>query len=82
MQIPHDMFDSSTHTHHLRRDIYNLGMRFAFTQLLMGQILVRLTEITSISDSGNVEVAQMTGLIVDERDEWGYDEGDAFGDTV
>jgi hypothetical protein len=56
MQIPHDMFNSPTHTHHLRRDVDDLGMRFAFTQLLVGQVLVRLTEITSISDGGNVEV--------------------------
>jgi hypothetical protein len=76
------MFDSPTHTHHLRRDIDDLRMGFAFTQLLVSQILVRLTEITSISDRGDVEVTQMTGLIVDERDEWGDDEGDAFGDTV
>jgi hypothetical protein len=56
MQIPHDMFNSPTHTHHLRRDIDDLRMRFAFTQLLVGQVLVCLTEITSISDGGNVEV--------------------------
>jgi hypothetical protein len=56
IQIPHDMFDSPTHTHHLRRDIHHLGMRFAFTQLLVGKILVGLTKITSISDSGDIEV--------------------------
>jgi hypothetical protein len=56
IQIPHDMFDSPTHTHHLWCDIDDLGMRLAFTQLLMCQVLVGLTEITSVSDSGNVEV--------------------------
>ena len=66
IQVSHDVFDGPTHTHHLRRHVNDFCMGLAFTQLLVSQILVRLAEISGIGNSGDVEVTQMTRLIIDE----------------
>ena len=82
IEIPHDVFDGTTHTHHLWRDIHHLCMGLAFTQLLMCEILVSLGQITSICDSWDIEVAEVARLIVDERNEGRYNECDPFGLAV
>lgn len=82
IEIPHDMFDGPTHTHHLWRDIHHFCMRLAFAQLLMCEILVSLGQITSICDSWDIQVAEVARLVVDERNEGRYNECDPFGLAV
>lgn len=78
-QIPHDAFDPSTHTHHLWRDIHNLGPRVRPREFLMREILIALRHIAGISYRGDVFAEEMSSLVIDERDEGRDDKGHAFG---
>jgi hypothetical protein len=78
MKIPHNMFDGPAHAHHFGCHIDHLGMRLRLAKLLVGEILVCLAEVTGVGDSRDIEIAQMSSLIIDEGDERRNDKGDPF----
>lgn len=75
-QIPNDPLDVRPGRHHLRRDVYHLGPWFRLRQGLMRLVLVRLGHVASVCEGGDIELEEMTGLVVDQGDQRGDDEGD------
>ena len=66
----------SAHGQHFGSDVHNSCVRLVTAKLLMRHVFVRLCHIACISNRGNVELDQVSSLIIDEGYERRYYEGD------